>query len=241
VKVQSSQGQGVISNQLTLSDFLPTPDDSRIPFFLLCPLETTDLNPISVSLVTKPCDTAENNLRVIDNQPLDGVQKEFGVCTKQISFKSRNFVFKFVEWVHMLKILGVEKIHGYNRFVHRDTIKAFEYFEQKGWLEIQPFLEPQGSPFELTSWPTRAIERNLLNDCFYRNKNLYKYIAVIDTDEVFMPVGTDIRNYSDLIASFGSHEKFDCFQFPYVYFSMSNESHQIPNHHQMLQFTKVVT
>ena len=204
----------------------------------MCSFDHLKFTPTAVSLTLNPCQLADNNLKIINNHPPNGVQKEFGVCTKQLSYDNRSFTFKFVEWVHLLRILGVEKIFGYNRFVHQDTTKAIKYFEDKGWVEMYPFLEPQGTVFELTSWPTRAIERVLLNDCFYRNFNLFKYIAVIDPDEILMPLKENITNYHDMIKSFPDHKQYDFFFFSYVYFS-SNENdffvQKIPAHHHMLR------
>jgi Glycosyltransferase family 92 len=123
-------------------------------------MDAHDKIPISVSLVPKPCDAAENNLKVIDNQPPNGSKKYFGVCSKQMNYQDKNFAIRLIEWIHLLRILGVEKVHAYNRFVHPDTIKVFKYFEEKDWLEIQPFLEISTTDFALTKTPMPTIEKN---------------------------------------------------------------------------------
>jgi hypothetical protein len=218
------------------------PENRKISYLLMCVLDPLQKRPTSVSLVTNPCEIAENNLQIIDNQPPTGVKKEFGVCSKQMSFDDRSFVVRFVEWVHLLKVLGVDKIHAYNRHVHPELFKAITYFEDKGFVEIKPFLEPHGTSYELQRWPMRSIERNLLNDCFYRNKNLYKYIAIIDPDEIFMPIIETDKNWHDLMANFKDAENLDFFFFSYVYFS-HNESiaknNDIPSYLYMMQHTKV--
>lgn len=207
----------------------------------MCELELQGQRPTSVSLVSNPCENAENDLQIIDNQPPDGVQKMFGVCTKQMQFESQTFVARFVEWVHILRILGVEKIHGYNRYVHKDLFKVMNYFEDKNFLEMKPFLEPAGSFYILRSWATRALERNLLNDCFYRNKNLYKYIVVLDPDEIIMPVKKTDHNLTALMKNFKDAEIWDYFYFQYFFFKNNDSllNNDVPKQFYMLRHIKV--
>lgn len=172
-----------------------------------CPVELDGKLPRSVSLTLNRCDNAENNLQIIDNQPPDGVKKEFGVCVKQLTYPNRDFIIRFIEWLHLLRILGAEKVHFYNRFVHQEMMKVIEYFEAKGLVEMKPFLEPSDlSNQYLTSFPTKILENAVVNDCFYRTKNLYKYIAVFDPDEVIMPLNESHKSWHDLIQSVGSSQ-----------------------------------
>lgn len=158
--------------------------------------------PRSVSLVLNRCDNAENNLKIIDNQPRGGVKKEFGVCVKQLTYPNREFIIRFIEWIQMCKILGAEKIHFYNRLVHPELIKIVEYFENQDLVEMLPFLEPTGVSNEyLRTISSFVLEAAVINDCFYRVKNLYKYIAILDPDEMIMPVNESHRSWHDLLQS----------------------------------------
>jgi Glycosyltransferase family 92/D12 class N6 adenine-specific DNA methyltransferase len=202
----------------------------------MCPLESQTRLPTSVSLVSNPCGKAKNNLKIINNQPPNGIKKEFGVCTKQMNFKNRDFAMRFIEWIEILRIFGVEKIHGYNRHVSKDLFKVMTYYEEKGFLEIKPFLEPFETAF-IMDWPLRAIERNILNDCFYRNKNLYKYIAIIDPDEIIMPLRHE--NWHEMLSSL---READYFYFPYVSFANNlkiRKTDEAPSHLYMLQHIQV--
>lgn len=89
-------------------------------YFINCPFNATDKRriPKSVSLTSKKCNVATNNLRVIDNQPVNGIKKKFAVCIKQIRYDNRDFMIKFIEWVHLMRIIGVEAIFMSVTHVH---------------------------------------------------------------------------------------------------------------------------
>lgn len=183
-----------------------------------------------------------NNLQIINNQPIDGVKKKFGVCTKQLNYPNRDFAIRLIEWVEMLKILGVEKIYGYNRYVHPDIFKVMQYFEEKGVLEVKAFLEPSETPYIVHDWPVRTLELNLLNDCFYRTKNIYKHVAVLDLDEIIMPAKAGDRNWHDIVSNIPDSENRDYINVPFFFFphndSFSKEQN-IPAYLHMLQHVQV--
>lgn len=195
-----------------------------------------------MSLTTEACDKAENRLKIIDNQPVDGVKKMFGVCVKQIYFPDRFFGFRFIEWVHMTRLLGADKIYLRNRFVHPDIYEVIKYFEETGYIENQPFLEPTGLPDEKRSRSGRSLEVAILNDCFYSNKNLYEFIVIIDTDEVIMPMNEEDRSWFDVfdkirledksIDSYISHSRL----VPEV---LERFNPEFPEYHHILQYNMV--
>lgn len=210
------------------------------PYLITCPLDKVHHKPTSVSISSKPCSRAENKLIIIDNQPLSGIKKKFGVCTSYITFESRDFGIRFVEWVHMLRILGADKLHIYNRFVHPDVYELLQFFEKSGFVEVLPFLEPR----EFKMGTTDTLQINMLNDCFYRNKNLYKYIVVQDTDEIILPVNEEDKNWNDLTSRILNHFKkdddFDSYSAGNFYFSNNNLSDaqplsDVPSYFYMLQ------
>lgn len=95
-----------------------------LPFLVTCPINVNNTKkPTTVSLTANPCDNAENNIKIIDNQPLNGVKKGFGVCCKSLSFSDRSYVIRFIEWVHILRILGADKITLFNQHVHPELFK----------------------------------------------------------------------------------------------------------------------
>lgn len=215
----------------------------KLPHLITCPISNNMKIPQSVSLTTKPCDNAENNLKIINNQPLNGIKKKFGVCVKQITFEERNFAIKFIEWIHLLRFLGNEKVHFYVRYVHPDLNKVLKYLEEKEFIENLLFLEPSGIPDVFDTPEGYSNEMAMLNDCFYRNRNLYEYIVIIDPDEVIVPTNANDMDWQSMVERVldSSSRDFDSLVFDMVIFPHleKNQVEGIPEYHYMLQHVKV--
>jgi hypothetical protein len=177
--------------------------NKRFPYLISCPIPTFKGNaPTSVSLTVGECDQATNNLEIIDNQPTDGAKKEFGVCLEHFADNSdNNFIIKFIEWVHLQRILGAEKVHLFNHIHQPRLSKILKYLEEKGLVEVQRFQEPSDIDYsDPNSFSTFVLELAMINDCFYRTKSLYKYVAIVDSDEVIMPKNENHKWHEVLLA-----------------------------------------
>jgi hypothetical protein len=209
-----------------------------MPYLISCPYNGSV--PLSVSLVEYPCDHAENNLEIIDNKPHDGVKKRFGVCAKQFTYKNRDFAIKFIEWIHLCRLLGAEKIHLSFEYLHPDASEIVDYLSDQGFIEYYQFFAPSGAEdSKRRSWQTRMLENNILTDCFYRNMNLYDYIVVIDTDEVIMPVNDADYTWEDILARVDDRIYIDGYIANNVFFpeTGSPKHSEIPEYMYMLQHT----
>lgn len=192
-------------------------------------------------MVAKPCDHAENNLKIINPQPSGGVKKQFGVCSKQVTFEKRESTTRFIEWVHLLRILGAEKIYFSFEYLHPEFYKIVNYFEEKGFVETWPYLDPSGiSDSTFATAQTNLVEMNILTDCFYRVKNLYDYVVVLDFDEVIMPVNEDDFTWKDIIKRVKFSNYLDGLISQNVYYPDIGSStfEDIPNYMYMLRHTQ---
>lgn len=189
------------------------PNESQ-PYLITCPIYHDDFSkglPISVSLAAAPCENATNNMMIINNQPTNGTKAKFGVCSKATHYSDRNYISRIIEWIHLLKILGAAKIYIYNEYVHPDIFDVLEYFQEKNYIEVYPFIQPSGIPDNVKHHGQEVLlQMTVLNDCFYRTRNLYEYIAVLDTDEVIIPVKANERTWFDLMVRY-AHETHDGF------------------------------
>lgn len=76
-------------------------------------------------------------------------------------------------------------------------------------------------------------------DCFYRTRNLYDYIVVLDTDEVIFPMGSKDYTWHDLVKNF----KREIVSYLSLNVLMPNTlkplHSDIPGYHYILQHTQV--
>lgn len=195
-----------------------------------------------MSLINEPCEHAKNRLDIIDNQPPDGVKKNFVVCTKHLHLGSDFSATRFVEWVEMLKILGAEQIYIYHRYVNPDCFKIMLHYEKQGFMVLEQYLETSAmSASSFEGYGARLNELPIFNDCLYRVKNLYKYIVPLDFDEILIPTKKDHETWMDLI-SYLKNDKIDSYAFRSVTFPPMKEAQtnsDIPKDFYMLRHTMV--
>lgn len=176
------------------------------PYLIACviPANYKDKIPESISLVEKQCDNSTNNLRVI-YQKFEK-KKNFAVCVKGLDFLHEDLSVRLVEWIELLNLLGAEKIFFYELQVHPNISKVLQHYEQENKVHVTPISLAGGQPnapafqhLYLTKKTNNKRQNELIpyNDCFYKHMYEYKYIALLDIDEVIMPL--DANNWRDLM------------------------------------------
>ncbi|XP_063851767.1 uncharacterized protein LOC135095057 [Scylla paramamosain] len=167
------------------------------PYMLECgvPPKHSHQVPESVSLVEGRCDQPTNNLRVIHNLPTGDRKADFAVCVKGMKFFKDESV-RLVEWLELNFLLGADKIYLYEIETHPNISKVLKHYESRGKIDVKKFSQPGELPnvlglqeifFRKYKSTICAAEDLMYNDCLYRNINRYKFVAVIDIDEVLMP------------------------------------------------------
>nr|CAI5819580.1 unnamed protein product [Callosobruchus analis] len=179
------------------------------PYLTACviPQKYRDHIPQSVSLVEKQCDNATNNLRVIYERPRE--KKDFAVCVKGLDFLHEDLSVRLVEWIELLNLLGADKVFFYELQVHPNISKVLRHYEQEGKVQVTPINLAGGQPnapsfqhLYLTKKTNHKRQNELIpyNDCFYKHMYEYKYIALLDVDEVIMPLeGTTWKELMDKV------------------------------------------
>lgn len=193
-----------------------------------------------MSLVSNLCDHAENNLKIINLKPENKTKERFGVCIPALTLEKRESVIKFIEWIEMMKILGAAKVHISNRLLHPELLKVAKYYEQQGLVEITTFHEP--STFDnLIYHNFWTFQYLTINDCFYRVKNLYDYVLIIDTNEVVLPMKQNDETWHDLFQRLNESEKTDAFMAQSVSYSFEEgeKFENIPEYQYMLTHVEV--
>ncbi|XP_046963761.1 uncharacterized protein LOC124532751 isoform X1 [Vanessa cardui] len=170
------------------------------PYLLACvlPAEVRHLVPASVSIVVDPCDRATNNLRVHYDRPRPPLaQKEFAVCVKGLDFLHEDLSVRLVEWIEVIRLMGADKIFFYELQVHPNITKVLNYYNELGVTEVTPITLPGGQPnlpglqhmyLKKKTTHKRQMELIPYNDCLYRHMYQYRWLALLDIDEVIVPL-----------------------------------------------------
>ncbi|XP_063628669.1 uncharacterized protein LOC134800134 [Cydia splendana] len=169
------------------------------PYLLTCvlPADVRALRPAAVSLVEKPCDRATNCLRVHFDEPPDRTQKEFAVCVKGLDFQHEDLSVRLVEWIELVRLLGADKVFFYELQVHPNISKVLAYYRARGIVESTPITLPGGQPnlpglqhvyMKKRLFNKRQMELVPYNDCLYRHMYQYRWITLLDVDEVIVPM-----------------------------------------------------
>lgn len=205
-----------------------------------------------MSLVVKPCDTATNNIKIGYHPP--ETKKDFAVCVKGLDFPYKDISVRLVEWIELLLILGAEKIYFYNLQVHPRVEKTLKYLQSQGKVDFSPFNLPGHYPnqpllrhlfLKQKIVKKRQIEVVTYNDCFYKHMNEYKYVVLLDTDEVIIPQKgkwkdlLEVLTNNDLVDT-NKNSTSSCFYARNAYFLdpfVSNETppHEIPEYMHILR------
>ncbi|XP_022217055.2 uncharacterized protein LOC111070656 [Drosophila obscura] len=178
------------------------------PTMFSCVVPEPDIRvPQLVSLVFgSRCAPARNALIVINAQvpqrpPPNSKQQQLrtGVCVKFLSFPDRDVSDRMVEWLELLRLLGVERVVAFDigELTANTSRTLAHYADVDGLLQLRPHqvLEEQSDDWDLRS---RLTEVLMYNDCLYRNMYEFDYLGVFDVDEVIMPLG-ELLSYRSLL------------------------------------------
>ena len=103
------------------------------PIIITCviPKEVDSLVPRAVSLIeTNDCPKkAHNSLRVIYEKP-NKTKESFAVCHKALRFSVNDLSLRLIEWLELLRILGVSKVFLYSFGVHLNVERVLNYYKK---------------------------------------------------------------------------------------------------------------
>ena len=135
------------------------------------------------------CYETANYLKVNHNHD---EKKDFAVCVKNFFFQKYDST-KLIEWIELLSILGAQKIFLYELDGNPDVWKVFDFYTKKGILHVKKCAIPGDPNFRNSTYlkmhltPLRHDSVIFLNDCLYRNIHKYKFLGMMDPDEVIVP------------------------------------------------------
>ncbi|XP_065348557.1 uncharacterized protein LOC135945075 [Cloeon dipterum] len=185
-------------------------NQALFPYVFSCEIPTEYENrvPDSVSFVGHPCDRATNNLKLVYNPSSKEDKKDFFVCVKGLNFAhNAKIAIRLVEWIELLKILGADKIVFYELQVHENITRILENYKHTRNVELIKTSLPghyANMPHFMSTYLKKHIGVQMFqeliqyNDCFYRNMYKYRYVILLDVDEVIVPRG-DLISWQQLV------------------------------------------
>jgi len=173
--------------------------------FLNCPLLKVEGKvkvPQSLSIVAKRKGFKVTNQIEVQHHGGGGranltAAKDLGVCVKPMF--GYNKTQELIEFIEMNKILGVTGFTFYNRSLSPEVSCVLRHYQQ----------QDQGQEVEVMPWQGLKVDSQTeirteglfagLNDCLYRNMNRFKYLMLIDLDELIVPHSDNIRTIPEMI------------------------------------------
>ena len=116
--------------------------------------------------------------------------------------------YRLVEWLEMLKLLGVGRIVMHNHSMDQTMEDILTIYQTQGLVELRQ-VNQQGI-FRLVSKDRHrddiyALGPIVLTDCMYRNMFRFDWMAVLDLDEVILP--RNHTSYRELLGELNQNKK----------------------------------
>ncbi|XP_043659340.1 uncharacterized protein LOC122623992 [Drosophila teissieri] len=167
--------------------------------------------PQLVSVVFDACAVPANAFQVAppppEAPPNPQRPKRIGVCVKYLNFPNVDMSDRFVEWLELMRLLGASKVTAYDiGHLMPNTRRTLDHYTrpEDGLLELRPFRFPNETA-EHEQFRLMVVEVLLYNDCLYRSLYDFDFVAVVDVDEVIMPLG-EHHSWQDLLGYLQSHD-----------------------------------
>ncbi|KAF2349503.1 Glycosyltransferase family 92 [Trinorchestia longiramus] len=200
-----------------------SPSTDRLQSYVLtCPAAHRSQPPWGVSIVAEECSPAHNLLKVVSSSEREASSKgafsrrrvsggssnlpEVGICGPALFYYQDDFSVRLVEWLELLRALGVSKVFLYVTRVHPNIEKVLAYYEHQGFVDVTQFNYPPpyvDEPLLRRLWTLVerkqmfSLENIYFTDCLLRNMHRYRFLAHFDPDE--LPVLLQHRSLPHLV------------------------------------------
>lgn len=191
---------------------------------LSCKLPSNSTIPTHVSVVPSLCDSPSMLVPIIISQKSQP-QVEFGICVTASFGKMDQY--EMVEWFEFSNLLGVGEFNIYNTSIKPGIEDVFKYYSDKGMLKLRQM--PPVKP-DYTFKGGYLNSPASYNDCMLRNMYRYRYIVVIDFDEIIIP--NKQCNYTELLRKINANKKLHK---PWRSYTFRNTYHFLENRPDQLQ------
>lgn len=169
----------------------------------------------SFSSVTIPYD-------IVGKQQL---QPEIALCLRALWGNVNKL--RIIEWIEFNLLLGIHHMTFYSTIKDWEVNRILDFYENKGVLTVKRGSlmdtveslmkkDPIGAKIRSKEWLMEQLYLVTVNDCLYNYGKSYKYVALIDIDEIIIPHdGQDLKSMLQKILK--QEEKFSAYLFPTVW------------------------
>lgn len=151
---------------------------------------------------------SRDHKQILDN---DLVDDKLAICVAP-AHSSYSNVLRVIEFIEFYKLLGASMFYLYNKSISTDVRNTFELYKKDQVAQIfQWNLDGYDSDVDLHYHGIMAA----LNDCLYRATFVdgFKYVAIVDFDELLMPLKDDTKILPDLLSKHDTDSTHSfCFQ-----------------------------
>ena len=171
----------------------------------------------------------------IEVPPQPNTKRDFAVCVS-VCYGKEWDVYKIIEWMELLKIIGVSKVGIYNNTLGSEASRIFQYYDSHGFVDFRQSWNFLSDPGVLTShlhWSP------VINDCIYRNMYSFNKIIVIDLDEIILP--KNVYNLSQLLLDIDKNQvqndhpaRSYTFRNDYFFYDIRRKDDSMPKYIKML-------
>ena len=179
--------------------------------------------PLFVALSSSPdCVGTSGNIPVRNRQlPQISEKKKFGVCLQSPVYGQTMDLQQIVEFIEMNRVLGAEIITMYVMEMKEDALQfLLHHYSKHGLLQLVKWRK-------LKKWDPLHYHGQILtmHDCLYRNMDRVKYLAVVDLDEVLLPLKH--RSWLELVESIGGQDnhRYHSYRFGNCFYVSGSNAH----------------
>ncbi|ELU04131.1 hypothetical protein CAPTEDRAFT_219582 [Capitella teleta] len=185
----------VKENYLIFGDW-PSPKLRYMARMYACPLPD-GLQPAQIEVSVDGSNVSGLVLPIVSVGGVEGGRQDLAVCVKGIwgSLDAN----KLIEWLEFNRLLGVQKVVFYDVMLTGEAVKVVEHYAQSGFVTIERFdfaqkmtrlfdEDPLNSHLRGSNLSQEQAYLVSMNDCYYTQRNHFKYVMILDVDEVIVPM-----------------------------------------------------
>lgn len=197
--------------------------------------------PKSISLTTDPCKVLGNNLEIpLNKSEVNNKTSNIAVCVRWFIYPNHDMSIRLIEWLEMVRILGADHVYLSDLSIHPNMNRVKQFYTSSKFLTWDKYTlpgdQPNDDPITQANYVYNNVPNEILNDqirlydCVYQTMNIYKYLIIMDMDELIIPIRH--HTWRELLKNiengFGKSDSYGVKRYYYL-------DSDTPDNHSMIQ------